>query len=183
MPSPPKKYNPTLSASLVAKARELAVAPDGAFPFPDMRAIDLAIRLIAPGPKAAAVSASECHEITEAVITAYDRDAFPARARQALIALADQLEALDERSTEHDRELTRQLEDARAERDEARQVSADAIGAGAARRWEESVRTQQLHARHIHDLVAELDAARAEVERLTRSQATATAGEPRGETS
>lgn len=124
-PPSSKKYDPTLSTHLVARARELTAGTDGEFPLPDMRAVDLAIRLIAPGPKAAAVSASECHEITESVITAYDRDAFPVRAREALITLADQLETLDARSTEPDRELTSQLEiAARAERDEARQVSA-----------------------------------------------------------
>ena len=167
-PSSTRKYDPALSARLVTKARMLTANTDGEFPFPDMRAVDLAIRLVAPGPKAAAVSASECHEITKSVIAAYDRDAFPIRACEALTALADQLEALDARSTERDRELTSQLEIARAERDEARQVSAAAVGDGAARRWEESVRIQQLQARHIHDLVAERDAARAEVERLTR---------------
>jgi hypothetical protein len=79
---------------LVSQARLLvADNSDGEFPFPDMRAVDLAIRLVAPGPKACAVSASECHEITKAVIAAYDRDTFPIKARETLINLADQLEA------------------------------------------------------------------------------------------
>ena len=94
--SPPKvdkKYDPELSASLVARARELVATPDEVFSAPNMRAVDLAIRLVARGPKACAVSASECHEITEAVIAAYDRGAFPVLAQAALSALADQLEA------------------------------------------------------------------------------------------
>lgn len=186
-PPSSKKYDPTLSTCLVARARELTAGTYGEFSFPDMRAVDLAIRLVAPGPKAAAVSASECHEIAEFVIAAYDRDAFPVRARKALITLADQLETLDARSTERDRELTSQLEIARAERDEARQVSATAVGDGAARRWEESVRIQHQQAHLIRDLVAERDAARAEADRLTRwkadVQAAATTGEPRGSSS
>ncbi len=36
------------------------------------RACELAVRLVAAGPKAHAVSASECHEITDAVLHAYD---------------------------------------------------------------------------------------------------------------
>jgi len=87
------KYDPALSASLIAKTRALIIDPDGEFPFPNLRAVDLAIRLVASGPKAAAVSASECHEITKAVIAAYDRDAFPIKAREGLVTLTDQLEA------------------------------------------------------------------------------------------
>lgn len=92
-PSKVAKYDPELSASLVTKAKALVATPDRAFSFPDMRAVDLAIRLVAPGPKACGVSASDCHEITKAVIAAYGRDAFPIKACEAITALADQLEA------------------------------------------------------------------------------------------
>jgi hypothetical protein len=90
---PPSKYDPEITASLVTKARLLIATPDGAFSAPDMRAVDLAIRLVAPGPKACAVSASECHEITEAIIAAYDRGTFPIKAHETITALVDQLEA------------------------------------------------------------------------------------------
>lgn len=92
---PPPKYDPEITASLVTKARLLIATPDGAFSAPDMRAVDLAIRLVAPGPKACAVSASECHEITEAIIAAYDRGTFPIKAHETITALVDQLEAAD----------------------------------------------------------------------------------------
>lgn len=78
----------------IMKARALiANDADGEFPFPDMRAVDLAVRLVAAGPKACAVSASECHEITENVLTAYDRDAFPVQARSVIGHLVNCLEA------------------------------------------------------------------------------------------
>ena len=54
----------TKRASLTAEAREgLALI--------DPRACELALRLVAPGPKACAVSASECHEITEYMLAVY----------------------------------------------------------------------------------------------------------------
>jgi hypothetical protein len=88
-----KTYDPEITASLVTKARLLVATPDGAFSAPDVRAVDLAIRLVAPGPKACAVSASECQEITKAVIAAYDRSSFPIKAHEAITALVDQLES------------------------------------------------------------------------------------------
>jgi hypothetical protein len=91
--APPPKYDPEITASLVTEARLLVTTPNGAFSAPDLRAVDLAIRLVAPGPKACAVSASECHEIAEAVIAAYDQGAFPIRAHKVITALVDQLEA------------------------------------------------------------------------------------------
>lgn len=40
---------------------------------PDPRAVELAHRLVAPGPKACAVSASECHEIAHALLAIHDQ--------------------------------------------------------------------------------------------------------------
>jgi hypothetical protein len=81
-------------SELCREARGLiADNADGEFPFPDMRSVDLAVRLVAPGPKACAVTASECHEITKVVIDAYDRDGFPVRARKIIDVLVSQLEA------------------------------------------------------------------------------------------
>jgi len=111
-PKVDKTYDPEITEHLVTKARLLVAAPDGAFSAPDMRAVDLAIRLVAPGPKACAVSASECHEITEAVIAAYDRDTFPIKAHKIITALIDQLEAADSEARKYNKiyELRSRLE-------------------------------------------------------------------------
>lgn len=107
-----KTYDPEITASLVTKARLLVATPDGAFSAPNMRAVDLAIRLVAPGSKACAVSASECHEITEAVIAAYDRDTFPIKAHKIITVLIDQLEAADSEASKYNEiyELRSRLE-------------------------------------------------------------------------
>lgn len=89
-----------------------------------------------------------------------------ARTRNNLRAMADQLEAARADvvtiRTAHSADLAR----LRSDLDDARKVAAAAVGDGAVRRWEESLRIQQRQELHIRDLVTERDAARAEVERL-----------------
>jgi hypothetical protein len=62
---------------------------------PDARACELARRLVAPGPKAHAVSASETHEVTRAVLAAYDIDSPIVVFAQYAVALARLFEACE----------------------------------------------------------------------------------------
>lgn len=73
-----------LCTQLIAEGRTL-VSDDsaGEFPFTDERSMEIAVRLSAVGPKA----------FTEAVISAFDHDAFPVRAREVLRSMIAQLEA------------------------------------------------------------------------------------------
>lgn len=141
-------------ARLIAEAREIiADLTSGEFQFPDERATELAERLVASGSKANAVSASECHEIADAIFSAYANEAAPVRSAAALRAMAGQLEAagraierLTRRVRDQDEELT-----AHAERGH-RQLMASMAGT-------------RLTAER-DKLQAELEAARREVERL-----------------
>jgi chromosome segregation ATPase len=108
--------------ALLAEGRTcLESMGESSFSGPDERATELAVRLVKPGPKAAHVSASECHEIAEAVLTAYSGE-WPrcvAWLHERLDTLLDgyeraldEVEAKDRRITELERWL-RDTEDAR----------------------------------------------------------------------
>lgn len=104
-------YDGEISVRLVAEAKAMTTPNTyGEFAFPDARAVELARRLVAAGPKACAVSVSECHEITEAVLAAYAPGAFPEQARKILTAMADQLEEAERQISRLSKVVTRAIE-------------------------------------------------------------------------